>query len=169
MPFKKTLLAGAAILSGFIALPSAFAADAKASAEMPRQEQHAVDNAQPARVADQIKELHDKLRITAAQEDKWSDVAEAMTATAKDVRTKLTDRAEKVKTSSLTAVDELRSYQDLQQVQYEGVKRLVGPFSTLYASMSPEQMKNADEIFEEPREEAEASGGASHKHMHKSQ
>jgi len=171
MSFKKTLYGSAMMLSGFMFLhtQNSFAADTTAPAQMPRQEQHAVDNAQPNRVAAQIKELHNKLQIAPAQEKQWEEVADAMEGTAKEVRTKLTERAEKVKTSSLTAVDELHAYQDLQQVQYDGVKRLVGPFETLYASMSPEQKKNADEVFEEPREEAKASGGAGHRHMDKAQ
>jgi len=169
MHIKKTLYAGVAVLSGFTFLASTFAAETKPAAEMPKQEQRAVDNAQPERVSNQIAELHAKLHITTDQESKWSEVAEAMTETAKQVRTKLTDRAEKVKTANLTAVDELRAYQDLQQVQYEGVKRLIGPFSTLYDSMSPAQKKSADELFEEPHEQAAAGGGASGKHMEKSQ
>ena len=168
---KKTLLGSAVLLSGFMfsQMSTAFADDTKSPAEMPRQEQRAVDNAQPTRVADQIKELHDKLHITTAQEKQWEEVADAMRETAKEVRTKLTERADKVKTASLTAVDELHAYQDLQQVQYDGVKRLVGPFETLYASMSSDQKKNADEVFEEPREKAEASGMGGHRHMNKAE
>ena len=162
MSFKKLLLAGAVTLTGVMVLhmPAVVAADVQA--EMPKQEQRAVDNAQPTRVAAQIKELHDKLHIVPAQEERWSEVAEAMQSTAMEVRTKLTSRAEKVKTVSLTAVDELRAYKDLQQVQYDGVNRLMEPFEKLYDVMSPEQKKNADEVFEQPRMDAKAGGGSDH-------
>lgn len=159
MPFKKTLVAGAAMLSGLMLMPVSNAI----AAELPAQSQQAVNNAQESRVDAQIKELHDKLHITPAQEDKWKEVAESMQDTAKEVRSKLTNRAEKVKTSSLTAVDELRAYQDLQQVQYDGVKRLVGPFEKLYATMTPPQQKNADAIFEQAPEQAKATGASQRK------
>ena len=122
---------GAAVAVGIMSTvlsvhaPSAYAADKKA--EPPDQEQRAIDNAAPTRVDAQIKELHDKLHITPAEENLWKDVAEAMRDTAKEVRTKLSEREEKEKAAPATAVGELRAYRDLQQVQYDGVKRLLDP------------------------------------------
>ena len=179
MSIKSTLLTGAALLSvvAYVGVSSALAADpapartvlagadkvpavaGAPAAKMPKQEQRAVDNASPARVKAQITELHDKLHITSAQEGKWEEVAEAMRATAKEMRTKLTDRSEKVKTASLTAIDELRAYQDLQQVQYDGVKRLVDQFEKLYGVMTPDQKMNADAVFAQPTMRAATAGG----------
>jgi len=176
MSFKRILLAGAMTFSGFMFLhtPSAFAADtkapaaanAKAAAEMPKYEQRAVDKAQPDRVAAQVQELHDKLKITPAQEKLWEEVADAMQDTAKEVRTKLAERSEKGTSERLTAVEELRAYTNLQQVQYDGARRLMSPFEKLYDSMSADQKKNADEVFEHPHEEAEATGGGGEHHHH---
>jgi len=159
-------LVGTTALAGIVAM--AFAVQAPLAADMKSDPaQRAVENASPERVDAQIKELHDKLHITQAQEGKWKDVAEAMHDTAKEVRSKLTETDQKAKDTPRTAVEELRSYRDLQQVQYDGVKRLLDPFEKLYADMTPEQKKNADELFERPHEAAAAGGGSAHHHSEK--
>lgn len=125
--------------------------DKAARAKMPPHEKAAVANAAPNRAEAQIAELHDKLHITPEQKDKWDAVAEAMRGSAKDMRDKLTDKAEKVKTKQMSAVDELHAYRDLAQTQADGLKRFIPPFEALYEVMSPAQKKGADEVFEEPR------------------
>jgi protein CpxP len=157
-PIPRSALLGGIMSMSIAFLPlHAMAADMKSKGEPPSQEQRAVDAADPARVDAQVKELHDKLKITAAQESLWKEVGEAMRDTAKEVRSKLTEHTGKMNGVEPSAVEELRSYKDLQQVQYDGAKRLLDPFEKLYAAMPSDQKKNADEVFEHPREEAAAT------------
>jgi hypothetical protein len=160
----KSALVGGIVVVGMLSLP-AMAAEQPATSKMPSMEKNAVDNA--GRVEAQIKELHDKLRITSDQESKWKDVADAMRKTSKEVRDKLSERAEKDKTAAVTAVDELKYYEALQQVQYDGAKRLIDPFEDLYKSMSAEQKKDADALFAQPHEASKAVGASGHHRMSK--
>jgi hypothetical protein len=92
-----------------------------------------------------IKELHDKLRITAGQEPLWGNVAQTMRDNGQTIRTRMTDRSTRLK--AMTAVDDLKSYQIVADEHSEGLKRLIPAFEALYASMTPDQQKNADRVF----------------------
>jgi hypothetical protein len=92
-----------------------------------------------------IKELHEQLRITAAQEPLWNDVAQAMRTNGQALRASMTDRSTRLKT--MTAVDDLKSYQVVADEHAAGLKRLIPAFSALYASMTPAQQKHADQVF----------------------
>jgi protein CpxP len=94
-----------------------------------------------------IKELHDKLRITAAQEPLWGNVAQAMRENGKAIRASMTDRTTRLKT--MTAVDDLKSYQIMADEHSDGLKRLIPAFEALYAGMTPAQQKHADRVFGE--------------------
>jgi hypothetical protein len=94
-----------------------------------------------------IKELHDKLRITAAQEPLWHNVAQAMRDNGKTIRASMTDRTTRLKT--MTAIDDLKSYQIMADEHSDGLKRLIPAFDALYASMTPAQQKHADRVFGE--------------------
>ncbi len=163
MSLKSALIGGIAVV-GMLSLP-AMAASPSPASKMPEMAKDAVDNT--ARVEAHIKELHDKLKITSAQESKWKDVADAMRKTSKEVREKLTDRAEKDKTAAVTAVDELKYYEALQQVQYDGAKRLLDPFEDLYKDMSDAQKKDADALFAQRHETAMAVGASARRSMSK--
>jgi len=97
------------------------------------------------RVEEHIKTLHDKLSITDAQEAKWSDVAQAM----RDNESALSPliEARHQNPESMTAVDDLQSYENIAQAHADGLKKLIPVFQALYAEMSDEQMKNADKVF----------------------
>jgi periplasmic protein CpxP/Spy len=94
-----------------------------------------------------IKALHDKLRITAAQEAQWDSVAQAMRDNGKTIRASMMDRTTRLKT--MTAVDDLKSYQIMADEHSDGLKRLIPAFEALYASMTPAQQKHADHVFGE--------------------
>jgi len=109
------------------------------------------------RVETRIKSLHDQLKITPAQESQWAAVAQAMRDSANQMQTLVQQRAQKVKT--MTAVDDLRSYQAIAQAHLDGLNKLVPAFETLYASMSDAQKKNADIVFQRrPRGAPKKSG-----------
>lgn len=92
-----------------------------------------------------IKSLHTRLHITAAQEPQWDAVAQVMRENAQAMEAPIQKR--KQNASSMTAVDDLRSYQEIADMHASGLKKLVPAFEALYATMSDEQKKNADAIF----------------------
>jgi periplasmic protein CpxP/Spy len=120
--------------------PSAAAPTPPAAAQPAKPRRTRVD-----RVEAHIQALHDQMMITAAQEAQWTAVAQVMRDNAKSMSALVRDRAKKLKT--MTAVDDLHSYETLAEAHAAGVKNLIPPFETLYASMSDAQKKNADAVF----------------------
>ena len=107
-----------------------------------------------------IKDMHDKLKITAAQEEQWAKVDQAMLEDAK-IMDKLTQsRADHAK--EMTAIDDLKSYGEIADAHAAGIKTLTPLFTTLYESMSDAQKKEADTLF---RHGEHKHGG--HKQGHK--
>jgi hypothetical protein len=51
------------------------------------------------------------------------------------------------KSGSMTAIDDLRSYQAIVQTHAEGLKKLAGAFTPLYSAMPEAQQRNADAVF----------------------
>ncbi len=97
------------------------------------------------RVEARIKSLHDRLKITAAEEPQWQAVADTMRDNAKTIGTLIQQRAASAKT--MTAVDDLNSYAAIADAHATGVKKLATAFATLYASLSDTQKKIADATF----------------------
>jgi len=107
-----------------------------------------------ARIAD----LHKRLQITADQEAKWKQVADVMRQNAQEVEAAIKDRAQNMKT--MTAVDDLKSYEKIAAVHEDGMKRLIPAFQALYDSMSDAQKKNADSVFRAQQRRAARATGA---------
>lgn len=99
----------------------------------------------PEQVEARIKNLHDKLGITADQEDQWKNVADAMRQNEEAIHTLIKDRHENKE--SMTAVDDLKSYQAIAKEHVDGLDRLIPAFETLYDTMSDAQKANADKVF----------------------
>jgi len=97
------------------------------------------------RVETRIKELHRKLKITAAQESQWNAFAQVMRDNAQAVDAVLKERAENL--YNMNAVEDLRSYERLADAHADGLKKLVPAFEALYNTMSDDQKKNADIEF----------------------
>jgi len=104
-----------------------------------------VDQPTPKHATVHIKSLHDKLKITPAQEPQWDAVAQIMATNAKTMHQLVEERASNLKTMS--AVDDLQSYQAIADAHAAGVRALIPAFQTLYASMDDAQKKNADAVF----------------------
>jgi LTXXQ motif family protein len=100
------------------------------------------------RVEERIKQLHAELKITPAQEPAWDAVAQAMRDDAKAMEQAIEQRHQ---AKSMSAVDNLKSYQAIADAHAQGLQKLVPAFQALYASMSPEQQKNADAVFRAAR------------------
>ncbi|MGH6996396.1 MAG: Spy/CpxP family protein refolding chaperone, partial [Stellaceae bacterium] len=86
-----------------------------------------------------------RLKITAAQEPQWQQVAQVMRDNAAQMEQMVKERDAKLKT--MTAVDNLQTYSDVAQAHADGLKKLVPVFDTLYGSMSDAQKKVADAVF----------------------
>jgi periplasmic protein CpxP/Spy len=96
-----------------------------------------------------IMNLHNALKITSDQEPKWTPVAQAMRENATNMDTLI---AENRKTSpqDMTALDDLRGAQKVEQAHVDGLKNLIASFETLYAAMPDAQKKIVDAVFRAP-------------------
>jgi hypothetical protein len=130
----------AAVILSTFAFGSAIAQTAAQSSAMAT-----ADTKRDAAVEKHIKDLHATLKITSAEETQWGDVAATMRENAKDLDQAIDKRAANKATAS--AVDDLNAYADIAQAHANGVKKLAGAFSGLYAVMSDDQKKVADEVF----------------------
>jgi protein CpxP len=98
-----------------------------------------------------IKQLHQELKITPEQEPQWKAVADAMLDSAKSTQQAIDQRRA---AKSMTAVDNLKTYEAIADAHAQGLQKLVPAFETLYASMSDAQKKNADAVFNRSRHHA---------------
>ena len=129
-----TILAVAAVLLAFMLLSSAtpsIAASSKAS--------------KADRVEARINDLHTKLMITSEQEEAWNGVAQAMRDDAKTMEELIKARTENA--STMSAVDDLKSYGEIAQAHADGLKNFIAVFEPLYTGMSDAQKKIADMLF----------------------
>jgi protein CpxP len=106
--------------------------------------------------------LHAKLKITPAQEEQWNKVAAVMKEDGERMDTLTQARTDHGK--SMTAVDDLKSYEEIAQAHAVGIKKLSEAFGPLYASMSTAQKAEADNLFRNgPNGRATASARAAAK------
>jgi hypothetical protein len=97
------------------------------------------------RVETRIRDLHSKLGITPAQEDRWNALAQVMRENAQNLDSIEQTRLDNA--SRMTAVEDVRSYSELADAHAQGLKNFVPAFQALYDSLSPAQQKNADQMF----------------------
>jgi len=118
---------------------------AQAPTQKPPAAEAATSN-KPETVEQRITTLKAALKITPDEEGKWIVVATAMrdNATAMD---KLVQKKRAIAPASMTAVDDLTTYQEFTQLRLDGLKNLNSAFKSLYDSMPADQRKNADQVF----------------------
>jgi len=97
-------------------------------------------------VEQRITNLHAALKITPEQEAKWVGVAGAMRENAVAMEKLVTEKAAHAG-KSMTAVEDLKSYEKFTQAHADGLKNLIDDFEVLYNSMPDPQKKVADEVF----------------------
>ena len=97
-------------------------------------------------VEQRITNLHASLKITPDEETQWNGVAQAMRENA-SAMDKLVATNRTTPPASMTAVDDLKSYQQFAQAHVDGLKNLTSAFSTLYDAMPDAQKKVADQVF----------------------
>jgi periplasmic protein CpxP/Spy len=141
-------VAAAALLSSFaVALPamaqtSAPAAAPAASTPTAKAEKHS------ARVDQHIAELKKTLKITPAQDATWETFAAVMRENGEAMEAAIQEREE---TKDLDAIHDLQSYAKVTQIHADGAAKLASAFQPVYDSLSPDQKKNADTLFEHSR------------------
>jgi protein CpxP len=97
-------------------------------------------------VEQRITALHAALQITPKQEAMWNNVAQAMRENAADME-KLVAANRTTPPQNMTAVEDLKTYQQFAQAHVDGLKNLIDSFSTLYDAMPGGQQKVADAVF----------------------
>jgi hypothetical protein len=140
-----TSVAAVALATGFSGSASAQTAGTKAESGKPPAAA-AATSTKPETVEQRISSLKTALKITPDQESKWEGVAKAMRENAAAMDKLVKEKQGKM--ANLNAVDDLKTYQEFSQVRLDGMKNLISSFSTLYDSMSPDQKKNADHVFD---------------------
>jgi periplasmic protein CpxP/Spy len=98
-------------------------------------------------VQQRIADLHASLKITPAEETQWNGVAQAMRENAAAMD-KLVATNRTAPPQSMTAVQDLQTYQQFAQAHVDGLKNLTSAFSTLYNAMPDDQKKVADQVFQ---------------------
>src|SRR3954454_3550342 len=96
-------------------------------------------------IAERLKYLHDRLRITPAQEPLWTNLAQIMRENAKAIEPLTKQRLQP--TPNRIAVETLSIYEKLGEVQMDGLKKFLGAFQALYNGLSDQQKKIADVLF----------------------
>jgi predicted small secreted protein len=109
-----------------------------------RQSQATATYAHDTRVEARIKSLHDRLRVTSAQEPQWSAVAQTMRDNAREMQEAIAQRQQ---ARGLTAVDDLKAFEVIADTHSQGLEKLIPAFQALYDTMSDDQKRNADAIF----------------------
>ncbi|WP_158240733.1 Spy/CpxP family protein refolding chaperone [Telmatospirillum siberiense] len=139
-------LAGAAMLGVLMAAGPVMAQTDGAAAAAPAKQASGHHKEWAQRVEKRIDELHKTLQIKSDQEQLWSAVAQTMRDNATGMGDMIRDARSKEKETS--AIEDLQNYQKIAQAHADGAARLVTAFQPLYESMSPEQKKVADTVFE---------------------
>ena len=98
----------------------------------------------PDRVESRIKDMHDRLRITPAQEAQWAKVALVMRDNGKQMDAMTKARADK---PNMNAIEDLKSYGEITDAHADGIKKFASSFKPLYEAMPDEQKKAADTVF----------------------
>jgi protein CpxP len=106
-----------------------------------------------------ITELRTSLHITPAEQQPFDQFAQVMRDNAKAIDQSYQERAEKL--ASMSAVDNMQSYSDIEQQRAQQVQKLVPAFQALYGSLSDQQKRTADDMFRTYGEKAQAKRQAS--------
>src|SRR5277367_6764764 len=86
-----------------------------------------------AGVEQRITQLHAELKIAPDQESKWNSVAQAMRDNAANMDKLVAEKRQQAP-QNMTAVDDLKTYQEFTQAHLDGLKNLTSAFSSLYDS-----------------------------------
>ena len=139
--------------SGMNTVPSGTsekAAPHTSGSAMARQPGETSQNLVERRIAD----LHAKLHITSQQSQQWDQFTQVMRDNAREMDGIYQERAQKL--GSMSALDNMQSYAQIEQQRAQEVQKLLPAFQALYASLSDQQKKTADQVFRNDVAHAEA-------------
>jgi periplasmic protein CpxP/Spy len=160
--FDRLAAAAAAAVLGACLLAAPLSATAQPASPAPAQAAPAPAAAAPApataapkathrkrapvdRIEARITSLHTQLKLTADQETQWQAVAQVMRDNAHKLDQLVHARSDK--RATMSAVDNLTTYEAIVDAHADGLKQLVPAFQALYATLSDAQKKNADAVF----------------------
>jgi protein CpxP len=142
----------AAALPGVLALAAACAsaqgtgpAPAPPPEQAPPTQQSSTAQPPPDPMAERIAYLHERLRITSAQEPLWGSLAQVMRQNATALEPFLRQRFQAATKGN--AVETLDADAKLDAAQLDELKKFAAAFQALYDSMSDQQRKIADYVF----------------------
>ncbi len=146
-PFLRSLAIATLMGTTMLASPLvAYAADAPVQGAQKSSTAKAATSTKGETVEARITKLRADLKITADEQSKWDGVAQAMRDNAASME-KLVATKRSQDPKKLTAVDDLRNYQEFAQTHLSGLEHLTSAFKTLYDSMPDAQKQNADKVF----------------------
>lgn len=95
-------------------------------------------------VDQRIKDLHEKLKITADEQPQWDAFVKVM----RENEAAIHDLVEaRHANENATAVDDLKSYKKIADAHADGIGKEIPVFEDLYNKMTPDQKANADDVF----------------------
>jgi protein CpxP len=97
-------------------------------------------------IEQRIASLHASLAITTGEETDWNGVAKVMRENTAAWEKLMVEKSTK-DPASMTAVDDLITYEKFARAHVTGLKSLTAAFTTLYRSMPDAQKKIADQVF----------------------
>ena len=140
------------IAAAVIAIPAMAIAQTTAATAPADTRQAATSPAAPAlapsmaaKVEQHIRQLHDQLGITQAQQPQWDQFAQVMRDNAAQMEQALTARGDTVGTANAAA--NMQSYAELAQVHATNMQKLASAFQSLYSSFPDQQKQVADAVF----------------------
>jgi hypothetical protein len=152
---KAVRLRASALLVGAALLASPLApALAQSASSMASHEASAVEHEDT--IDQRISSLHAELKITPAEEADWQAVAATMRDNAAAMEKLASDKAAD---KTMTAVEDLQTYQQFAEAHVEHLKKLTAAFKTLYNAMPAEQKKIADDVFERSHHDDDSGRG----------
>jgi hypothetical protein len=118
----------------------------------------AVQESRQVKVEQRIRDMYATLHITNAQDAEWNAFAQVMLDNAQAMDTAVQQKSGD--RSKLSAPEILNSYAAISTQHAQNVERLSAALEVLYAGLSPEQKRMADELFRnyQPKT-ANGSGG----------
>ncbi len=151
---SRSPLAVIALASAALVMSAPAAADSDAGPAAPKMHR----SAKSETIDQRISGLHASLKITPEEEGNWAAVAQVMRDNDAALR-KLVVARETASPQPLTAVDDLKAYQQFAQAHADGLRALISSFDTLYGTMPDAQKAIADKVFQ--HEHAAHAGRAS--------
>jgi periplasmic protein CpxP/Spy len=144
-PFVRSVAIAALLGTTMLAMPMTAA---WAQAVTPQKQAAAEPSQTKGETVEQrITALHSAMKITPEQETKWNGVAQAMRENAGRMD-KLVATTRTKPSQSMSAVDDLKTYEKFAQAHVDGLKNLIASFTTLYDTMPDAQKKVADKVFD---------------------